>query len=147
MPQRIFHLALVTTLLTAVAFAQNNAAPIRPTVRTPVPTLAPPKPTLYEKLNPTTLTPQQRTALDQIRKQTDQKVAKLLADENSQINKLLTPAQMKDIRDLDSMSEMGETESLRLQMALDRRSKFMETLSNLLKKESDTSSAIIQNIK
>jgi predicted nucleic acid-binding Zn-ribbon protein len=47
----------------------------------------------------------------------------------------------------DSMSEMGEMESLRLQMAMDRLSKMMSTLSNLLKKISDTSSAITQNIK
>ena len=49
--------------------------------------------------------------------------------------------------DLDSMSEMGEMESLRLQMAMDRLSKLMSTLSNLLKKSSETSSGIIQNLK
>jgi hypothetical protein len=49
--------------------------------------------------------------------------------------------------DLDSMSEMGEMESLRLQMAMDRVSKMMSTLSNLLKKISDTSSSIVQNLK
>jgi len=38
-------------------------------------------------------------------------------------------------------------ESLRLQMAMDRKSKMMATLSNLLKKMSDTSSSITQNIK
>lgn len=48
---------------------------------------------------------------------------------------------------LDSLSEMGEMESLRLQMAMDRRSKLMSTLSNILKKMSETASAIIQNIK
>lgn len=53
--------------------------------------------------------------------------------------------QAKD--DLDSMSEMGEMESLRLQMAMDRMSKMMSTLSNLLKKISDTSAQITQNLK
>ena len=48
---------------------------------------------------------------------------------------------------LDSLSEMGEMESLRLQMAMDRKSNMMATLSNLLKKMSDTSSSITQNIK
>lgn len=48
---------------------------------------------------------------------------------------------------LDSMSEMGEMESLRLQMAMDRLSKMMSTLSNILKKISDTASSITQNIK
>jgi hypothetical protein len=48
---------------------------------------------------------------------------------------------------LDSMSEMSETESLRLQMAMDRRSKFVETLSNIMKNISDTQSSIIGNLK
>jgi hypothetical protein len=49
--------------------------------------------------------------------------------------------------DIDSMSEMGEMESLRLQMAMDRMSKMMSTLSNLLKKISCTASQITQNMK
>jgi len=48
---------------------------------------------------------------------------------------------------LDSLSEMGEMESLRLQMAMDRLSKLMSTLSNLLKKTSETAQAITQNLK
>lgn len=48
---------------------------------------------------------------------------------------------------LDSLSEMGEMESLRLQMAMDRMSKMMSTLSNILKKASETSQGITQNIK
>jgi len=48
---------------------------------------------------------------------------------------------------LDSLSELGETESLRLQMAMDRMSKMMSTLSNLLKKISDTAQSITQNLK
>ena len=47
----------------------------------------------------------------------------------------------------DSMSEMGEMQSLRLQMAMDRRSKFFETLSNMLKKYADTASTITSNLK
>ena len=49
--------------------------------------------------------------------------------------------------ELESLSEMGEMESLRLQMAMDRMSKLMSTLSNLLKKISDTASSITQNVK
>lgn len=48
---------------------------------------------------------------------------------------------------LDSMSEMGETESLRLQMAMDRLSKLMNTLSNLLHRVEATNAAITQNMK
>lgn len=47
----------------------------------------------------------------------------------------------------DSLSEMNELESLRLQMAMDRLSKLMSVLSNLLKKASETASGITQNIK
>ena len=53
--------------------------------------------------------------------------------------------QMKS--ELDSMSELGETESLRLQMAMDRLSKLMSTLSNMLKKADDTQQGIVQNMK
>jgi len=45
------------------------------------------------------------------------------------------------------LSEMGEMQSLRLQMAMDRLSKFMSTLSNILKAESRTASAIVANLK
>ncbi|MEI8291579.1 MAG: hypothetical protein WCH99_19090 [Verrucomicrobiota bacterium] len=48
---------------------------------------------------------------------------------------------------LDSKSELGETESLRLQMAMDRLSKLQATLSNLLKKTSETQSNIVNNLK
>jgi hypothetical protein len=49
--------------------------------------------------------------------------------------------------DLDSLSELSEMDSLRLQMTMDRLSKLMATLSNLLKKASDTQQGITQNLK
>ena len=48
---------------------------------------------------------------------------------------------------VSSLSEMGEMESLRMQMYMDRRSKFISTISNLLKKSSATSQEITQNMK
>lgn len=48
---------------------------------------------------------------------------------------------------LDSLNEMSEVTSLRLQMMMDRRSKFISTLSNVMKKISDTQSSIVQNLK
>ena len=48
---------------------------------------------------------------------------------------------------LDSMSEMSEMDSMQLQTAMDRLSKAMSTLSNVLKKASDTDQAIITHIK
>lgn len=48
---------------------------------------------------------------------------------------------------LNSLNEMGEMEYLRLQIAMDRMSKLMSTLSNLLKKTSETANNIVQNIK
>ena len=49
--------------------------------------------------------------------------------------------------DLNSMSEMGEMESLRLQKAMDRLNKMMSLLSNIMKKMNDTTQSIIQNMK
>jgi hypothetical protein len=48
---------------------------------------------------------------------------------------------------LDSMNEMSEMTSMRLQMAMDRRSKFVEALSNIMKKIDSTQETIIQNLK
>ncbi len=48
---------------------------------------------------------------------------------------------------LDSLSEMGEMESLSLQMAMDRVSKLMSTLSNLLRKMAETQAAIVRAMK
>jgi hypothetical protein len=48
---------------------------------------------------------------------------------------------------LDSTGEMGDMDSLRLQMEMDRLSKLMSTLSALLKKASETETEIIRNIK
>lgn len=50
-------------------------------------------------------------------------------------------------KDLDSMSEMGEMESLRLQLLMDKRSKMLSTISNLMKKISKTAEQITQNLK
>jgi putative addiction module CopG family antidote len=48
---------------------------------------------------------------------------------------------------LDSMSEMGEMESLRLQIFVDRVSRMMTTLSNITKKIGDTQNSIVANLK
>ncbi len=49
--------------------------------------------------------------------------------------------------DLDSLNDMSETQSLELQMTMDRRSKLIDTLSNVLKKISDTGDSVVQNLK
>lgn len=48
---------------------------------------------------------------------------------------------------LDGMNEMSEMTSLRLQMTMDRRSKFISTLSQIMKKISTTQDTLVQNIK
>ncbi|MFC2026761.1 hypothetical protein ACFLUX_02165 [Chloroflexota bacterium] len=48
---------------------------------------------------------------------------------------------------LDRMNEVSEEMSLRLQMAMDRRSKFISTLSQMMKKISTTQDILVQNIK
>ena len=63
-----------------------------------------------------------------------------------------TAAELQDLQQqtksgLDSMNEMSEMTSMRLQMAMDRQSKFYEAISNLMKSVSDTQSSILQNLK
>jgi hypothetical protein len=45
------------------------------------------------------------------------------------------------------MNEMSDMTSLRLQMTMDRRSQFISTLSNIMKKIGTTQETLIQNIK
>lgn len=47
----------------------------------------------------------------------------------------------------DSLGDLTDEQQLRLQMAMERRSKTEQTLSHIMKKVSATSSSIIQNLK
>ncbi|MDR3485882.1 MAG: hypothetical protein P4M05_13350 [Bradyrhizobium sp.] len=47
----------------------------------------------------------------------------------------------------DDMGDMSEMLSMRLQMAMDNRSKFVESLSNIMKEMSNTASQITKNLK
>lgn len=47
----------------------------------------------------------------------------------------------------DDRGATGDAEQLRLQVVMDRTSKFESTLSNLMKKTSETQSAIVNNMK
>jgi len=65
---------------------------------------------------------------------------------------IVTVAQLRSIQDdlkgqLDSMNEVSEMTSLRLQMSMDRRSRLMATLSNIMKKIGDSTDAIVRNLK
>jgi len=56
--------------------------------------------------------------------------------------------QLKEISyNLEGLNEMSEMTSLLLQMTMDRRSKFISTLSNIMKKCDATAKTITQNIK
>jgi hypothetical protein len=48
---------------------------------------------------------------------------------------------------LDGLNEFSEMTTLRLQMTMDRRSKFISTLSQMMKKTSTTQDILVQNIK
>lgn len=92
-----------------------------------------------------------RTRLDAVRQAKDCRSAlaclEALAGKGG-VSKEMADKAIEDIKkQRDSLSEMGEMESLRLQMAMDRMSKLMSTLSSVLKKISETSETITQNIK
>lgn len=50
-------------------------------------------------------------------------------------------------QDLNAMNDMSQQQQLELQMAMDRRSKLEQTLSNIMKKQQDTASSIVSNLK
>ena len=56
-------------------------------------------------------------------------------------------ATARDIDTIDSSDELSEETSLELQMSMDRRSKLMDTLGNILKNINDTENSIVQNLK
>jgi len=49
--------------------------------------------------------------------------------------------------ELDSMSETGTMQQMRLQMVMDRRAKLFEALSNIMKKMSATKETLNGNLK
>lgn len=59
----------------------------------------------------------------------------------------LESLQLQLSHNLQTVNELSDMTSMQLQMTMDRRSKFIQTLSNIEKKLSDTSSAIVQNMK
>jgi hypothetical protein len=84
----------------------------------------------------------QLAAMDRSIQTINADVQKALADLQE-----LKAAQQSLNGDLNSMNELSEMTAMDLQMAMDRRSKFVEALSNVLKKMNDTQQAIVQNIK
>jgi hypothetical protein len=48
---------------------------------------------------------------------------------------------------LQSLTDVSEELQMRLQMIMDRRSKLLEALSNIMKKQADTAAAIVANLK
>ena len=85
-------------------------------------------------------------AIDQSKAETRGMQAKLNAlsvGDAQQLN--AGAASIKD--KLDTMSDLGQEDQLRLQMAMDRYSKLMQMLSNIEKKMSDTDKSIVNNMK
>ena len=48
---------------------------------------------------------------------------------------------------VDSLSDMSDLDTLRLQQLMDNRNRFEEALSNIEKKQDDTASQILKNLK
>jgi hypothetical protein len=77
---------------------------------------------------------------------TDQDDQSDIMNKVAEISKHITEMRFKLDR-VEVMSEMGEMESLRLQMAMDRMSKIMSILSNILRKMEETADTITSNLK
>jgi len=83
-----------------------------------------------------------------VARQSDREAEALAAEDVSLRERYrIAKAADDDRGQLDAMSEMSEMTSMRLQMQMDRRSKFIEALSNILKKMRETQDAVIQNLK
>jgi hypothetical protein len=89
----------------------------------------------------------QMRAVSTARKRLRQKARPAVAGEIDLDSVLQLVATLYAKQLIDSLSELSEMDQLRLQMAMDRLSKMMSTLSNILKKLSDTASQITQNLK
>jgi hypothetical protein len=75
-------------------------------------------------------------------------VGRAVATEKSDLRKSDADAILAAAKNgLDSLSEMGETQALRLQMAMDRLSKMMATLSNIEKSMQDTAKSLVDQMK
>jgi hypothetical protein len=97
-----------------------------------------------------------KAIMDEVRKRNERlcRWRKLAADLHSHAGgvaaddaALLRQASDAATGQLQALSDVSEELQMRLQMIMDRRSKFLEALSNIMKKQSDTAAAIIANLK
>ena len=76
-----------------------------------------------------------------------------LAGANAEVvNRVLKGARSETAKaagmpNVETINDMQQMDSLRMQMAMDRMSKLMSTLSNIMKKTSDTQNGLTQNLK
>ena len=87
-----------------------------------------------------------QSIMDQMQQVNKQKQA-LRAQSESANPVSAKPSASPHVGGLDSTAELGEMDSLRMQMAMDRYSKFMTAISNVEKKISDTDASITGNLK
>ncbi len=59
----------------------------------------------------------------------------------------LNDLQKKSSADLDALNDLSQEQQLKMQMLMEQQSKVYEMLSNIMKSNSDTSSAIVGNLK
>jgi hypothetical protein len=69
------------------------------------------------------------------------------SDLKNMMNNMKKTNQQKNAERSKNMSDISDEQSLRLQMAMDRQSKFMEALSNIEKKLEQTQDSVIKNLK
>lgn len=78
-----------------------------------------------------------------VTKQTNKASPKLMMKKNA-----TKPISQKAVgSQTDNLSDMGQQQQLRLQQTMDQKEKADQTLSNIMKKKSDTDSSVIQNMK
>ena len=78
--------------------------------------------------------------------QTEQDL-KTTLDQMKSINQQKVGLRTTEKKKLETLNQMSDMMQMKTHMLMDRRSKFMSSLSNLLKKIADAQSAIILNLK
>jgi len=71
---------------------------------------------------------------------------------NTPVVAKVSDVEVKEVQDgikikQDSINELNKEQSLQMQKQMDRRSKMMESISNVMKKIADTQNSTIQNLK
>jgi len=106
------------------------------------------KPHGVKPVNPPAQTSQSLADLQKAKSQNVADIARLKARMKHDAEARAAASKQKAPKDkTDSLSELGQQDQMQLQLLMERKAKLEEMISNVLKKSSDTSAGVVQNLK